>query len=279
MRSGTGRHRRPRQAPAIFVTAGVTSAGIALPLLGAAGAHAADADTWDRVAQCESGGIWSANTGNGYYGGLQLTQQIWEDHGGRDYAPRPDLASRAEQIVVAEKILAAKGREAWPGCATKARLTEDGEAPDVNPGILGVSPGESGAQDRSSASDGGLDRGDGDSAQRQSPKGGGHSRELSTDADGSGKGRHRGPSDGEARGGGLGNSGRHASRGGNSERTGGLGAGGYTVQPGDNLSEIADTHSVSGGWSVLYGSNKDVLGSDPDVIRPGQHIDLERPGR
>ncbi|WP_237527085.1 transglycosylase family protein, partial [Streptomyces sp. SID2119] len=74
MGSANGRHRRPRQAPAIVVAAGVTGSAIAIPLLGAAGAHAADATTWDRVAECESGGMWSADLGNGYYGGLQFSQ-------------------------------------------------------------------------------------------------------------------------------------------------------------------------------------------------------------
>lgn len=109
MRSGNGRHRRPRQAPAIFVTAGVTGAGIALPLLGASGAHAADTATWDRVAQCESGGVWSAASGNGYYGGLQLTQEMWDNYGGSAYASRPDYASRSQQIAVAQSILDDRG--------------------------------------------------------------------------------------------------------------------------------------------------------------------------
>ncbi|MFI9050117.1 transglycosylase family protein [Streptomyces sp. NPDC053427] len=134
MRSGNGRHRRPRQAPALFVAAGVTGAGLALPLLGASGAHAADTATWDKVAQCESGGMWSAASGNGFYGGLQLTQEMWEQYGGTAYASRPDLASRAQQIAVAESILDDRGPDAWPSCAVNAGLTKDGRAPEVNPG-------------------------------------------------------------------------------------------------------------------------------------------------
>lgn len=134
MRSGNGRHRRPRQAPAIFVTAGVTGAGIALPLLGASGAHAADTATWDRVAQCESGGVWSAASGNGYYGGLQLTQEMWDNYGGSAYASRPDYASRSQQIAVAQSILDDRGPDAWPSCAVNAGLTGDGQAPEVDPG-------------------------------------------------------------------------------------------------------------------------------------------------
>ncbi len=96
MRSGNGKHRRPRQAPAIVVAAGVTGAGIALPLLGATSAGAADMATWDRVAECESGGTWSAKEGNGRYGGLGLSLDAWQLYGGTDHAPRPDLASRAQ---------------------------------------------------------------------------------------------------------------------------------------------------------------------------------------
>ncbi|MEU9121998.1 transglycosylase family protein [Streptomyces sp. NPDC048506] len=112
----------------------MTGAGLALPLLSASGAHAADTATWDKVAQCESGGVWSAASGNGFYGGLQLTQQMWDDYGGGAYASRPDLASRAQQIAVAESILDDRGPDAWPSCAVNAGLTKDGRAPQVDPG-------------------------------------------------------------------------------------------------------------------------------------------------
>jgi len=65
---------------------------------------------------CESGGNWSINTGNGYYGGLQFNSSTWAAYGGLSYAPRADLASRAEQIAVAEKVLANQGAGAWPTC-------------------------------------------------------------------------------------------------------------------------------------------------------------------
>ncbi|PRH80706.1 hypothetical protein C6N75_02805 [Streptomyces solincola] len=125
MRSGNGRHRRPRQAPAIVVAAGVTGSAIAIPLLGAGSASAADAATWDRVAECESGGMWSADLGNGFYGGLQMTQETWESNGGLSYAARPDLASRAQQIAVAERAYAARGAAAWQTCAPIAGLGQE----------------------------------------------------------------------------------------------------------------------------------------------------------
>ncbi|MDG9703119.1 transglycosylase family protein [Streptomyces sp. DH37] len=123
-----------------------------MPLLGASGAQAADLDTWDRVAQCESGGLWSADTGNGYYGGLQLTQETWERYGGTAYAKRPDLASRSQQIAVAEKILADQGPDAWPSCGVNAGLRHDttGEAPAIDPdNLLPEEDAQGGEGDRS----------------------------------------------------------------------------------------------------------------------------------
>jgi hypothetical protein len=71
---------------------------------------------WDAVAQCESGGNWSINTGNGYYGGLQFSSSTWLAYGGGAYAPRADLATRGQQIAIAEKVLAVQGAGAWPVC-------------------------------------------------------------------------------------------------------------------------------------------------------------------
>jgi hypothetical protein len=72
---------------------------------------------WDRLAQCESRGIWSINTGNGYYGGLQEDMTFWRNHGGLKYASRPDLASREAQIAVAVTGQAVQGWGAWPTCS------------------------------------------------------------------------------------------------------------------------------------------------------------------
>ncbi|MGW8633481.1 LysM peptidoglycan-binding domain-containing protein [Streptomyces sp. NPDC055793] len=121
MLSGNGRHRRPRQAPALVVAAGVTGSAIAIPLLGATGAHAAGVN-WDQVAECETGGAWSQNVGNGYYGGLQLPQEAWERYGGLEYAASADQASRSQQIRIAEKLYADQGIAAWPTCGLLAGL-------------------------------------------------------------------------------------------------------------------------------------------------------------
>ncbi|MGW4675291.1 transglycosylase family protein [Streptomyces sp. NPDC004324] len=147
MLSGNGRHRRPRQAPALVVAAGVTGSAIVIPLLAAASANAADGTTWDRVAQCESGGAWSANEGNGYYGGLQLDQDNWEAHGGLEYAPTADQASRSQQIAVAEKVLADKGLAAWPACGPLSGLTKDSGGVSVDTGLAGDSSSAGGTSD------------------------------------------------------------------------------------------------------------------------------------
>jgi hypothetical protein len=77
-----------------------------------------------RDRQCESSGNWSINTGNGYYGGLQFSQSTWSGYGGRNYAPRADLASRSEQIAIAEKVLDGQGIGAWPTCGKKGGSTK-----------------------------------------------------------------------------------------------------------------------------------------------------------
>ena len=84
--------------------------------------HSGD-DRWDRLAQCEAGGNWAANTGNGFGGGLQFMHQrsysTWLSFGGGEYADHPWDASREQQINIAEKVLASSGYKAWPGCSRK----------------------------------------------------------------------------------------------------------------------------------------------------------------
>ena len=81
-----------------------------------------DRGPWNCLAECESGGGWHINTGNGFYGGLQFGQATWESYGGLAYAPRADLATRAEQIAVARRVLADQGWDAWPDCSRKYGL-------------------------------------------------------------------------------------------------------------------------------------------------------------
>ena len=71
---------------------------------------------WSAIAACESGGNWSTDTGNGFYGGLQFTEQTWLAYGGGQYASSPNLASESQQIAVAQQVLAGQGIGAWPVC-------------------------------------------------------------------------------------------------------------------------------------------------------------------
>ncbi|MEU9981507.1 transglycosylase family protein [Streptomyces sp. NPDC050856] len=93
---------------------------------------ATDQWPWGCVALCESGGRWHINTGNGYYGGLQFRQSTWEAYGGLEYARRADLATRQQQITVAEEVLRWQGWGAWPTCSKRYGLS--GRAHTVQPG-------------------------------------------------------------------------------------------------------------------------------------------------
>jgi murein DD-endopeptidase MepM/ murein hydrolase activator NlpD len=220
-----GRHRRYQPSrinrASLTVTAG--GAGMALPLIGAGAAQAADVETWDKVAACESSNDWNINTGNGFYGGLQFTQSTWEAYGGTAYAPRADLADKDQQIAVAEKVLDGQGPGAWPVCSVRAGLGRGGEAPDIRPaGTPERTAGESGRKSaRTSVRD----------VQPQSTP---------------------------------------QSRAGRAEM--------YTVLRGDTLSSIAQEERVRGGWRGLYDANRSTVGSDPDLILPGQRLALRSGG-
>ncbi len=133
---------------------------------------------WGCVALCESSGRWDADTGNGYFGGLQFRQSTWEAYGGLAHAPRAHLATREQQIAVAQEVLRWQGWRAWPECSRRYGL-----------------------------------------------------------------------------------SGRH-----------------HTVRPGDTLSSVARRFGVRGGAGALYEANREVVGDDPDRLRPGMLLRLPEPG-
>jgi resuscitation-promoting factor RpfA len=115
-----GRHRAPSKTGRTIARTAVAGAVAGAPLLVAAPAATAAPDsTWDKLAQCESGGRWNINTGNGFYGGLQFTPSTWRGFGGKEFAAMAHQASRDEQIVVAERVLAKQGWNAWPACSRK----------------------------------------------------------------------------------------------------------------------------------------------------------------
>ena len=103
-----------RRTAAALAIGGVVAATMSMPA-----ANAVDGATWDALAQCESGGNWSINTGNGFYGGLQFTQQSWNGVG---MSGSPATATRAQQIEAGERLLAIQGWGAWPACSAKLGL-------------------------------------------------------------------------------------------------------------------------------------------------------------
>lgn len=116
---------------ALSCACGITEQAAAAP------SRAAGGTDWQKIASCESGGRWGINTGNGYYGGLQMSRATWRAYGGADYAPRPDLATREEQIAVGEKIVRARGLSPWPTCGRLGRdtsQTDQDDEPDDHDG-------------------------------------------------------------------------------------------------------------------------------------------------
>ncbi len=142
----SGRHRKPTQSNVNIAKIAFTGAVIGGGSLALAGtAAAATDDEWDHVARCESGNNWGINTGNGYQGGLQFSPSTWSAHGGGKYAPSAHLASREQQIAIAEHVLATQGRGAWPVCGRglsgasqrEVPATPPADAPIDNPDVNG----------------------------------------------------------------------------------------------------------------------------------------------
>jgi LysM repeat protein len=128
--SGRGRHSKPRNNARNLGLATAPLVAV-IPFALSSPAQAATTDTWQRLAGCESGGNWDINTGNGYYGGLQFADGTWDANGGERFASRADLARKSEQILIAEKVLDARGWSPWPACSR--RLGLDGSDASGNP--------------------------------------------------------------------------------------------------------------------------------------------------
>ncbi|BBA95918.1 putative peptidase [Actinacidiphila reveromycinica] len=256
-----GRHRRYRPSrvsqASLTVTAG--GAGLALPLIGMSSAHAATSGVWDKVAKCESSGNWKINTGNGYYGGLQFSASTWRAYGGAAYAPRADLASKSEQIAVAEKVLASQGPRAWPVCSLRAGLTREAATAShtvqVSTGTKKAAPKKAAPKKTEAAK---TEAAKTEAAKTEAAKTAPKKTEAAP-AKKSAAPAH--PAAAQA-------SGTKAAAG---ER--------YTVARGDTLSGIAADHQVKGGWPALYAGNRTVVGGDPDLIIPGQRLTLDAPAK
>ncbi|MEU9714645.1 transglycosylase family protein [Streptomyces sp. NPDC047976] len=244
--SGKGKHRRGSKAVRIVTLAGVAGVAVAAPLMAAGTASAATAAEWDKVAACESGGNWSINTGNGYYGGLQFSASTWAAYGGKAYASQANQATKGQQIAIAEKVLKGQGKGAWPHCGVGlsnssynggGSTTPAKPKPETKPAPAKPAPAKPAPAKPAPA-------------KPSTPK-----TETETKGSGSGAGnwtpsKPSKPSTG-------------------TPATGGT----YTVKEGDTLGTIADANKVKGGWEKLFELNKDTV-SDADLIFPGQKLKL-----
>jgi LysM repeat protein len=232
--SSKGKRRRSSKATRVATLAGVAGVAIAAPLMAAGNASAATTSEWDAVAQCESGGNWSIDTGNGYYGGLQFSASTWAAYGGTTYAATADQASKSQQITIGEKVLAAQGKGAWPTCGTglsSAAYTGGASAPST-------SSSSNSSSSNSSPSISATTRSTDTAASRSA------SRPAAEKTVSTPTGKKVKKGDGE-----------------------------YKVVKGDSLSSIAEKKKVKGGWQRLFKLNKDII-DDADFIYPGQQLHL-----
>ncbi|WP_305789715.1 transglycosylase family protein [Symbioplanes lichenis] len=189
-------------------------------LLGSGGAAQAKSSVnWDAVAQCESGGNWAINTGNGYYGGLQFSRSTWKAYGGGKYASTANKASRSEQIRIAEKVLDGQGIGAWPVCGKKAGSSKSYSGKNTS--------GASSSKSSSSSSK--------KSSAKKSTSSHSSSKSSSTKSSSSKKTTSRTTVSAQA-------TGKH-----------------YVVKSGDTLAKIAAAQHVKGGWRALYSLNTGIL--------------------
>ncbi|WP_380169559.1 transglycosylase family protein [Jannaschia sp. R86511] len=283
MSARTARHRaepqrRRTSAPGGRTVRRVAPALLASAVLGgslglSAPASAAPGETWDRLAECESSGNWAINTGNGYYGGLQFYQPTWESFGGTEYASRADLASRSQQIAVAERVLDRQGWGAWPACSAKLGLTEADKAggsaapapapepapepePEPAPEPAPAAPAGSGSYTVVA----------GDTLASVARANGTTWRALYA--------ANQDVLSDPARiyvGQRLSLSGSSAGSSDSSDSASG-GSGSYTVQAGDTLSSIARANGTT--WQELYADNRDAVGGNPHAIGIGLKLSV-----
>lgn len=235
--SGKGKHRRGSKAVRLVTLAGVAGVAVAAPLMAAGSAGAATASEWDKVAQCESGGNWAINTGNGFYGGLQFTSSTWAAYGGKAYAAQANQASKAQQIAIAEKVLKGQGKGAWPHCGvglSNSTFSGGGaEAPAKKKSTPQKQTEQQAAPKKKTE-------------QKAAPKQKTERKAERAEAPVTRSERAEAPKTGN---------------------------GSYEVKSGDTLGTIATANGVKGGWEKLFELNKDIV-SDADLIFPGQKLDL-----
>jgi len=278
------KHRAARPGHGRAAAIAVAAASTAVPVLALSPAQAASSAVWDRLADCESGGRWNIDTGNGYYGGLQFAAATWRAYGGTQFAPRADLAARAEQIQVAERLLGRAGWSPWPTCARRLGLDVHDAWGTVSRSAprLAVTSSALALRARAVAGDGRYRVRSGDTlssiARRLGVPGGWRALWQAN--------RAMLPNPHTLRVGSmLRVPGVHGRSSAGARRTSvapvrhdsapGTGAvGTHRVRRGDTLSAIAAWARVPGGWRALWQLNRVVIGPNPDRLRVGVVLTL-----
>ena len=217
--------------------AGVAIAGAGLTALSAP-ANAAPVSTWDALAECESSGNWSINTGNGYYGGLQFNPTTWRAFGG---SGMPHQASKAEQIRVAENTLAAQGWGAWPACSAKLGLY----GTPSNANVTTQSVDSNAAAEKAAAEERAAQKAAAQERAAQKAAAQERAAQQSTQEV------------------------ERASSVTPAERSGKT----ITVKPGDTLGKLAKAYNVEGGWKALHAANAETV-PNANLIFVGQTLHL-----
>ena len=228
-----------KNTSAIRRTVAALAIGGAAAAAAAPAANAAPASTWDALAQCESGGNWATNTGNGFYGGLQFTQQSWNGVG---MSGSPMNASREQQIEAAERLLAQQGWGAWPACSSKLGLSGNATPSYTDPGAAQqeVAPQAQAQQSYS------------ESVQEAAPAAPAPTTQAPAQEAPAAPAQEAAPA---------------------AQAPAATAAGTYTVQSGDTLSGIAAQLGVAGGYQAIAAANTDVV-YNVDLIFPGQVLNI-----
>lgn len=234
-----------RRTAAALAIGGVAAATMSMPA-----ANAVDGATWDALAQCESGGNWSINTGNGFYGGLQFTQQSWNGVG---MSGSPANATRAQQIEAGERLLAIQGWGAWPACSAKLGLYgKTGAAPTYTEPTTTVAA-QSQTQQTYTAP----------AAQAAPAAPAAQAAPAAVEAPAAAPAAQAAPAAAPA----------VEAPAAAPVAAPKAAAGTYTVVPGDSLSLIASKLGVAGGYQAIAAANTDII-YNVDLIFPGQVLNI-----
>lgn len=246
-----------RRTAAALAIGGVAAATMSMPA-----ANAVDGATWDALAQCESGGNWSINTGNGFYGGLQFTQQSWNGVG---MSGSPANATRAQQIEAGERLLAIQGWGAWPACSAKLGLYgKTGAAPTYTEPTTTVAA-QSQTQQTYTAP----------AAQAAPAAPAAQAAPAAVEAPAAAPAAQAAPAAVEAPAAAPAAPAAPAVEAPAAAPVAApkAAAGTYTVVPGDSLSLIASKLGVAGGYQAIAAANTDII-YNVDLIFPGQVLNI-----